>query len=65
MIFMNDRLDGGFGDIDNLSILILLEQMSPDERKKAMEDLKKEDLVAFEEFCQDYSEELKKLELLY
>ena len=58
-----DRLDGGYGFEGDMALIILLENMSLEERKKAVEDLKKEDPLAFEEFCEDYPEIVKELEL--
>ena len=48
---------------DEPIILINLEIYSLEDRKEIMEDLKKEDSVAFEEFCEMYSERLKELGL--
>jgi hypothetical protein len=56
-------LDGGFGDVDNIAVLLLLEHTPPDKRKEVMEVLKIEDPEAFEEFCELHNEELKKLGL--
>ncbi|OQD58711.1 hypothetical protein MBBAR_10c00520 [Methanobrevibacter arboriphilus JCM 13429 = DSM 1125] len=59
----DERLDGGYGFIGDISLTILLENMSPKERKKAIEDFQKENPIAFKEFCKDHPELIKELEI--
>lgn len=59
----DDRLDGGYGFEGDMSLIILLESMSADERKQAVEDLIKEDPIAFKEFCEDHPDIVEKLNL--
>jgi hypothetical protein len=58
-----NRLDGGYGFEGDMGIIITLENLSLEERKKYCEELQKKDPVAFKEFCEDYSDSLKKLGL--
>ena len=55
------RLDGGYGVTGTPVIMGLLKELSPDERKEYIKELKKENLKAFNQFYESYSKRLKKL----
>lgn len=47
---MSDKLDGGYGNIGNMSMYIFLELLSEEDRKRYEEHLRQKDLQAYDEY---------------
>ncbi len=57
------RLDGGYGFVGDMGLIMTLENLTLEERIEYCKKLQKKDPVAFNEFCEDHPEIIKELGL--